>query len=72
MLDSKLMLEGMQTLIDRFGIVEAERFIYLVNKEPFDYTKWHHTLFDGMTMEEICEAAEIAGKQADERMKRNS
>jgi len=25
--------------INAFGAVDVERFIFLVNKEPFDYTK---------------------------------
>ena len=67
MIDTILISEGMQTLIDRFGIVDAERFVYLMNKEPFDYTKWHHTLFEGMTLDEICEAASKASDEADKR-----
>jgi len=65
MTDTILMTEGMQTLINRFGIVNANRFIYLMNKEPFDYTQFHHTLFEGMTLDELCEAAFKAGEAAD-------
>jgi len=38
--DTVLKNEGMSILIDRLGKVDAERFIMLVNKEPFDYTAW--------------------------------
>ena len=27
-------------LINNLGMVEAERFIMLIQREPFDYTKW--------------------------------
>jgi hypothetical protein len=32
-----------------------------------DYTKFHHTLFEGMTLDELCEAASKAGEEADKR-----
>jgi hypothetical protein len=37
--------EGMQILAERLGIVEAERFIALLRREPFDYTQWRQGLF---------------------------
>ena len=39
MTDTILLNAGMKVLIDNLGLVEAEQFIYLMNKEPFDYTK---------------------------------
>ena len=30
--------EGMNVLLENLGAVDAERFIALMNKEPFDYT----------------------------------
>jgi len=53
MTDTILLNTGMQILIDNLGLVEAERFVYLMNKEPFDYTKWQSTLYEGMTVREI-------------------
>ena len=44
---------GMDALVAKLGLVEAERFIFLVNKESFDYTKWRQNLFEGMTGREI-------------------
>ena len=67
MTDTILMSEGMQTLINRFGIVDAGRFVYLMNKEPFDYTKFHHGLFEGMTLDEMCEVASQASDEAEQR-----
>ena len=32
--------EGMRILAERLGLVEAERFIVLMRREPFGYTKW--------------------------------
>jgi hypothetical protein len=55
--DTALFDAGMKVLIDNLGLVEAERFVYLMNKEPFDYTKWHSTLYEGMSVREISAAA---------------
>jgi len=37
--------EGMRILVEKLGLVEAERFIVSLRREPFDYTKWRHGLF---------------------------
>ena len=55
--DTLLLDTGMDLLVERLGLVKAERFIFLVNKEPFDYTKWRQNLFEGMTGREISAAA---------------
>jgi len=51
--DTVLLDTGLDILVERLGLVEAERFVFLVNKEPFDYTKWRQGLFEGMTGREI-------------------
>ena len=55
--DTVLLSTGMKILTENLGLVEAERFYYLVNKERFDYTEWRQNLFEGMTVEEISAAA---------------
>ena len=45
--DSVIRAEGMKILLDGLGRVDAERFISLIIKEPFDYTKWQRDLFEG-------------------------
>ena len=45
--DSVVRAEGMKILLDGLGRVDAERFISLIIKEPFDYTKWQKDLFEG-------------------------
>jgi hypothetical protein len=37
-------------------LVETERFIIRIQKEPFDYTKWQENLFEDMTVEELSPA----------------
>jgi hypothetical protein len=47
----------MKILVEKLEKVEAERFIALVMREPFDYTKWQRDVFKGMSVKEISEAA---------------
>jgi len=49
--------EGMEILAKHLSMVEAERFIMLMQKEPFDYTKWQENLFENMTVEETSRRA---------------
>ena len=44
--DTVIKQEGMHALIAQLGYVDAERFIVLINKEPFDYTKWRDQYLD--------------------------
>jgi hypothetical protein len=55
--DTLLRYEGMEVLANNLGLVDAERFIMLIHKEPFDYTKWQENLFEDMTVEEISKKA---------------
>jgi hypothetical protein len=47
----------MEALLKNLGLVETERFIMLIQQEPFDYTKWQENLFEDMTIEEISKKA---------------
>ena len=42
---AELMTRGMDCLVKNMGIVEAEYFIAAVQRERFDYTKWHQEYF---------------------------
>ena len=53
----ELMDEGMRCLIERLGNVRAERFIAVIQRERFDYTKWQREHFDGMTSDEFNDKA---------------
>ena len=41
----ELMSRGMDCLVKNMGVVEAEYFIAAVQRERFDYTKWHQDYF---------------------------
>jgi len=49
--------EGMKILVSKLGQVEAERFISLIIREPFDYTEWQRGLFNDMSVKELSNAA---------------
>jgi hypothetical protein len=55
--DTLIRVEGMEALTEKLGMVEAERFIMLIRREPFDYTRWRENLFEGMSVEAISAAA---------------
>ena len=61
--DTLVRAEGMNVLIKNLGLIEAERFVMLIQKETFDYTKWQENLFGDMTIDEIyTQAAELRAK----------
>jgi hypothetical protein len=49
--------KGMSILINHLGQVEAERFISLIIREPFDYTEWQRELFNSMSVKELSNTA---------------
>ena len=55
--DRELRIEGMHTLLNTLGAVQAERFISLMIREPFDYTTWQRTLWPDKSVREISQAA---------------
>ena len=55
--DTVLRNKGMRILISNLGNIEAERFITLINREPFDYTEWQQNLFEGMSVRELSKMA---------------
>ena len=57
MTDTVLRNEGIRVLTQNLGKVEAERFISLIIREPFDYTGWQKDLFDDMGVEELSRKA---------------
>lgn len=55
--DSAIKVEGMNILLKNLGKVDAERFIALLIKEPFDYTKWQKDMFKGLDVRELSKIA---------------
>lgn len=59
MIDTEIKLRGFELLSQNMGLVDAERFICLIQRERFDYTKWRQTLFEGTSGEEISRRAMV-------------
>jgi hypothetical protein len=53
MTDTILKCKGMEALSQSLGTVEAERFIALILREPFDYTVWQRDLYNDMPLDEF-------------------
>jgi hypothetical protein len=49
--------KGMEVLIKNLGKVEAERFVSLIIREPFDYTEWQRNLFNDLSVKELSKLA---------------
>jgi len=69
MTETVLMKTGMIALIERLGNIDAERFISILLREPFDYTEWRkENLCVGMTAKEISREAMIVYKTKGEKL----
>ena len=55
--DNEIRVHGLRALVDNLGTVEAEKFISLILREPFDYTKWQQHLWSDKSVAEISDAA---------------
>jgi len=55
--DTALRCAGMRVLSETLGVVEAERFITVILREQFDYTKWRQDLFKNEPLETFLEDA---------------
>ena len=57
MTDTILEDKVIRHLISNFGIIETERFISIIIKDQFDYTKWQSDLFDDISVSELFKEA---------------
>nr|VFK32747.1 MAG: hypothetical protein BECKMB1821G_GA0114241_11248 [Candidatus Kentron sp. MB]VFK34596.1 MAG: hypothetical protein BECKMB1821I_GA0114274_10778 [Candidatus Kentron sp. MB]VFK76865.1 MAG: hypothetical protein BECKMB1821H_GA0114242_107916 [Candidatus Kentron sp. MB] len=55
--DTEIRTKGFQVLARHLGNIEAERFVALIQREPFDYTKWRQDMDDDLSVEEISRRA---------------
>ncbi|WP_428355408.1 hypothetical protein [Methyloprofundus sp.] len=55
--DTEIKSKGVQILATHLGDVEMERFIALIQRDPFDYTKWHQNMDDDMSLEKLSREA---------------
>ena len=62
--DTEIKIKGIEALINKLGEVETERFIALLIREPFDYTKWQRILWTNKSVVELSNAAMQLRKKA--------
>ncbi|GHU53464.1 hypothetical protein FACS1894200_14010 [Spirochaetia bacterium] len=55
--DTLVKHEGLNVLYEHLGPVDMERFIALMSRELFDYTKWHEELDETMSVREMSKKA---------------
>jgi len=55
--DTEIKTKGFEVLARYLGDIEAERFIALIQREPFDYTKWRQGMDEDLSIEEISRRA---------------
>lgn len=55
--DNEIRAAGFRALVAALGDVQAEKFIALIQREPFDYTQWQRALWPDKSVEEISQAA---------------
>ncbi len=53
--DTELRSDAMQLLRAQLGLVESERFIALVGRESFDYTRWRQNQWTEATISELAQ-----------------
>lgn len=55
--DTELRLKGIRVLAQSLGDIETERFIALIQREPFDYTQWRQDKWEDLSIDEISRRA---------------
>ena len=53
---------AMTCLIEKMGVIEAERFVSILIREKSDYTKWRQRYFDNVSSDDFHAAAIAYGK----------
>jgi hypothetical protein len=55
--DTEIRVKGIQILAQYLGDIEMERFVALIQREPFDYTQWRQTINTDERVEDISKKA---------------
>jgi len=57
MTDEEIKVRGVRALVAALGDVQAEKFVSLLTRAPFDYTKWQAELWPNQEVEALSRAA---------------
>lgn len=55
--DTEIRVKGIQILAQYLGDIEMERFVALIQREPFDYTQWRQVINTDESIEDISRKA---------------
>lgn len=55
--DNEIKLKGLEALVSALGEVQAEKFISLILREPFNYTLWQKDIWSDVGLEELSQKA---------------
>ena len=59
-----IMTAGMNCLMEKLGVVEAEVFLTIIRENTFDYTEWRRdNLWQNMSIHEILQLATAREKE---------
>ena len=61
--DVEIKIKGFKALEEALGEVMAERFIALISREQFDYTKWQQKLLNQVSVRDLSKVAMKARKK---------
>lgn len=67
--ETEIKVKGFAALTKAMGEVQTEKFIALILREPFDYSKWQVDLFKDLTVEQLSELAMRERKKQKSRKK---
>ena len=55
--ETEIKKKGFEALFDALGDLGVEKFVSLLIREPFDYTKWNQELWQEKSLEQISKEA---------------
>ncbi|MCM1542320.1 MAG: hypothetical protein NC121_13800 [Blautia sp.] len=58
----ELMDAGYACLVEKLGVVDAERFVAMIKRDSFDYTLWRREYFDNMDLDQVSDEADAYAK----------
>lgn len=61
--DHELQSDAMQLLRSQLGLVESERFIALVARQTFDYTRWRQSQWIDLSITELAQRSRALRQQ---------
>ncbi|HMW05926.1 MAG TPA: hypothetical protein PK079_10560 [Leptospiraceae bacterium] len=55
--DTELKMKAYGALREKLNLVDVERFISIIQKEKFDYTKWRENILEDLSLDELSDKA---------------